>query len=130
MTTRRALDGNDVRSWAATAARASEDKNGEDTLIIEVGSILAITDLFVITSAANTRLVRTIVDEVEKQLKESGGPAPLRVEGLDDARWVLMDYGDFVVHVFLDEARAFYELERLWADAPRLEWAEIEAAGA
>ena len=128
--TTRSLDADHVRSWAATAARAAEDKNGEDTLIIEVGEILAITDLFVITSAANTRLVRTIVDEVEKQLKQSGGPSPLRIEGLDDARWVLMDYGDFVVHVFLDEARAFYELERLWADAPRYEWAQIEAAGA
>ena len=128
MTTRQTSTAEEVRSWAATAARAAEDKNGEDTLVIEVGSILAITDLFVITSAGNTRLVRTIVEEVEKQIKEQHGPAPLRIEGLDDARWVLMDYGDFVVHVFLDEARAFYELERLWADAPRLEWPA--AAGA
>ena len=68
------------------------------------------------------RLVRTIVEEVERRVKAVGGPAPYRVEGTDDARWVLMDYGDFVVHVFLDEARRYYDLERLWADAPRLDW--------
>jgi ribosome-associated protein len=62
---------------------------------------------------------------VEEQVKRDGGPAPLRIEGLDDARWVLMDYGDFVVHVFLDEVRTFYDLERLWADAER--WAFEEA---
>jgi len=68
--------------------------------------------------------VRTIVEEVEQRVKAAGGPAPYRVEGTDDARWVLMDYGDFVVHVFLDEARRYYDLERLWADAPRTEWDE------
>jgi ribosome-associated protein len=56
------------------------------------------------------------------------GPKPLRVEGLDDARWVLLDYGDFVVHVFLDEVRRYYDLERLWSDAPRVEWDEEAAA--
>jgi ribosome-associated protein len=84
--------------------------------------MLAITDAFVLTSATNVRLVRTIVEEVEKQVKESGGPAPLRIEGLDDARWVLMDFGDFVVHVLLDEARDFYEIERLWSDAEKWAW--------
>ena len=61
--------------------------------------MLAITDAFVITSGSNPRQVRTIAEEVEEQIKRAGGPAPLRIEGLDDARWVLMDYGDFVVHV-------------------------------
>ena len=55
-----------------------------------------------------------------------GGPRPLRVEGLDSLRWVLLDYGDFVVHVLLDEARAYYELERLWSDVPRIDWAAVE----
>ena len=68
--------------------------------------------------------MRTIVEEVERRVKAAGGPAPYRVEGTDDARWVLMDYGDFVVHVFLDEARRYYDLERLWSDAPRLVWDE------
>jgi ribosome-associated protein len=76
----------------------------------------------VITSAPNTRLVKTIADEVEEQVRLAGGPSPLRIEGLTDRTWVLIDYGDWVVHVFLDETRAFYDLERLWNDVPRLDW--------
>ena len=83
------------------AARAAWAKGGEDTVILSVGTVLAITDAFVITSGSNPRQVRTITEEVEEQIKQAGGPAPLRIEGLDDARWVLMDYGDFVVHVML-----------------------------
>ena len=82
---------------------------------------------FVITSATNTRQVRTIAEEVELQVKGIGGPGPLRIEGLDDMRWVLLDYGDFVVHVFLQEVREFYDLERLWADAERLDWQTLAA---
>ena len=109
---------------AAVAARAASDKLGADTVILEVGQVLAITDAFVITSGANSRQVRTIAEEVEKAVKADDGPTPLRIEGLDDARWVLLDYGDFVVHVFLDEARRYYDLERLWSDAPRVRWDE------
>lgn len=112
---------------AVVAARAAADKKATDTLVMSVGAILAITDEFVITSAPNTRHVRTIADEVEAAVKRAGGTGPLRVEGLDDARWVLLDFGDFVVHVFLEEARRYYDLERLWSDAPTVEW---EAAGA
>jgi ribosome-associated protein len=101
------------------AAKAASSKKGEGTVVLEVGEILAITDAFVITSGTNTRQVRTIAEEIEKQVALAGGGKPLRIEGLDDARWVLMDYGDFVVHVFLDETRRYYDLERLWADAPR-----------
>ncbi len=104
------------------AARAAWDKGGEDSLILLVGAVLPITDAFVITSGSNPRQVRTIVEEVEEQIKRAGGPAPLRIEGLDDARWVLMDYGDFVVHVLLQEARDFYRLEQLWADAELWPW--------
>jgi ribosome-associated protein len=107
---------------AVVAARAASSKKGDDVIVLEVGSILAITDLFVIASAGNDRLVRTIAEEVERQVKEAGGPGPLRVEGLSDARWVLLDYGDFVVHVFLDEVRRYYDLERLWSDAPKVDW--------
>ena len=122
MITTRSSDLDQVRQWSVIAARAADDKKGEATVILEVGTVLAIADAFVITSGANPRQVRTIVEEVEKKVKEVGGPAPLRIEGLDDARWVLMDYGDFVVHVFLHEVREFYDLERLWADAPVWEW--------
>jgi ribosome-associated protein len=116
-----------VKEWCAVAARAAADKQGQDTLILAVGRVLAITDAFVITSGTNVRQVRTIAEEVEEKVKAAGGPAPLRIEGLDDARWVLMDFGDFVVHVLVDEARDFYELERLWADADVWPWEETPA---
>jgi ribosome-associated protein len=123
MTSRtRAASLDEIRELARVAARAAADKKGEDTIILEVGSVLAITDAFVITSASNDRLVRTIADEVEAKIKAAGGPGPIRVVGLDDARWVLLDYGDIVVHVFLSEVRRYYDLERLWADAPVIEW--------
>jgi ribosome-associated protein len=91
-------------------------------VVLEVGEVLSIVDWFVITSASNPRQVRTIAEEVEARLKAAGSPGPLRTEGLDDARWVLLDFGDVVVHVFLDEVREFYALERLWGDVPRLDW--------
>ena len=105
------------------AARAADAKSGDATAILAMGELLGLTDAFVISSGRNARQVRTIVDEVERQVSQSSGRKPLRVEGLDDARWVLMDYGDFLVHVFLDEARQFYDLEHLWMDAPRVAWA-------
>jgi ribosome-associated protein len=82
--------------------------------------VLSITEYFVITSAGNDRLVKAIVEEVERVVKERHRLSPLRVEGLSDAQWVLMDYGDFVVHVFLDEVRRYYDLERLWSDVPKI----------
>lgn len=118
----------DTTTFARAAARAADAKNGSHTVVLEVGEILAITECFVITSAPNTRLVRTIAEEVEQKVAEAGGGKPLRVEGLDDLRWVLLDYGAFVVHVFLEEARGYYELERLWGDVPRIEWATERAA--
>jgi ribosome-associated protein len=113
-----------VLEWALIAARAADDKQGTDTVVLEVGRVLAITDYFVVTSASNTRLVRTIADEVEKKIRDSGGPAPLRVEGRAELTWVLLDYGDIVVHVFLEENRRFYDIERLYRDVPVLEWRE------
>jgi ribosome-associated protein len=106
------------------AARAADSKQGEATAILAMTDTLGVTDAFVITSGRNTRQVRTIVEEIEKQLKLAQSTAPLSVEGLDDFGWVLMDYGDFVVHVFLDERRTYYDLERLWADAPKVDWAD------
>lgn len=112
----------DVTRWAVTAARAADEKKAIDTVVLDVSTLLGITDSFVVTSAANDRQVRTIAEEVEKQIKEIGGPSPRRIEGLREASWVLIDYGDFVVHVFQQEQREFYDLERLWADAPKIEW--------
>ncbi len=116
-----------VRELARTAARAAASKGGEETLVIEVGHVLAICDAFVLTSGRNHRQVNTIADEVEAQVKAAGGGPPLRVEGREHGEWVLLDFGDFVVHVFLDEVRRYYQLERLWTDAPRLEWEEAAA---
>ena len=116
-----------VREWARSAARAAASKGGEDTIVLEVGKILAITDAFVITSGRNHRQVAAIAEEVEVQLKASAGISPLRTEGLQQAEWVLLDYGDFVLHAFLDETRTYYDLERLWSDAPRIEWEDSSA---
>jgi ribosome-associated protein len=116
-----------IRDWCAVAARAAWAKGGEDTIVLSVGPVLAITDAFVITSGTNPRQVRTIAEEVEEQVKRAGATTPLRIEGLDDARWVLMDYGDFVVHIMHDEARDFYRLERLWSDAEVWPWQDGDA---
>ena len=103
----------------ASLRNSAHDKKGDDILVLEVGPIMGIVEYFVVTSASNTRQVRTIVDEIEKQMRERADVKPRSTEGLTDASWVLVDYGDFVVHVFLSETREFYGLERLWSDAPR-----------
>ncbi len=118
-----------VLSLARLAARSAAAKTEEPTVLLDVGDVLAITNYFIITGGRNPRQVRTVAEEVETQVAADGGPRPLRVEGLDSLRWVLLDYGDFVVHVLLDEARAYYELERLWSDVPRIEWAAVDEAG-
>jgi ribosome-associated protein len=112
---------------AIAAARAADDKKGEDTLILAVGPVLAITDAFVVTSAANRRLVRTIADEIEAKVKEQMGRAPVRTEGTHEQQWVLIDYGDVVVHVFADETRRFYEIERLYRDVAQIDWRPVDA---
>jgi len=114
----------DVRWRCEVVARAASSKLGHGTVVLDVERLLGLTDAFVVTSGSNPRQVRTISEEVERQLKLAGAGRPLSVEGLDDARWVLMDYGDFVVHVFLDEAREFYDLEGLWGDATLWAWDE------
>jgi ribosome-associated protein len=107
---------------ARIAAHAADDKKGEDIIVLDVADIMGIVDAFVITHASNPRLVRAIVDEVREQMSVLAGVKPRAVEGLDDTTWVLLDYGDLIVHVFLEETRDFYDLERLWSDAPRIEW--------
>ena len=97
-------------------------------MVLEVGEVLSIVEHFVITSAANGRQVRTIAEEIEDKVRAAGGGSPIRIEGLADATWVLIDYGDVVVHVFLEETRTFYDLERLWGDVPRLDWEAVAAA--
>jgi ribosome-associated protein len=114
-----------TEDWARLAAAVADDKNGADTIILDVGNVLAICDLFVVTSASNTRLVKTIAEEIEERIRQAGGPNPKQIEGLRDLQWVLVDYGDFVVHVFHDEARRFYDIERLYRDVPRVAWTSL-----
>jgi ribosome-associated protein len=105
---------------AMTAARAADDKLATTVAGIDVSEQLALTDVFVIVSASTDRQVGAIVDEVEDQLREKGAK-PIRREGERDGRWVLLDFGDIVVHVQHDEEREFYELERLWKDCPEID---------
>lgn len=114
---------------ASAAARAIDSKRGRGIVVLDVGELLGVVDLFVIASGGSKRLVRTLAEEVHLQLKRRGRP-PLRREGMDDGDWVLLDYGDVAVHIFSPEAREFYSLERLWGDAPRLPWTPGSSAGA
>jgi ribosome-associated protein len=108
---------------ACVAARAASEKQGEDVLVLDVRDLITITDYFVIASGSSDRQVKTIAEEVEKALKDRG-VKPVRVEGASSSRWVLLDFVDLVVHVFSQEQRDFYRLERLWVDAPRVDWEE------
>jgi len=118
----------DARHLVVLAAQAAAEKKATEIVALDVGDIISITEAFVVASASNPRQVRSIVDEIELTLKVFEERTPRGVEGLDDATWVLMDYGDFIVHVFLDETRAYYDLDRLWADAPRIEWEQTPSA--
>ena len=108
---------------ACLTARAADDRKADDTIVLMVGELLNITEYFVVTSASNRRLVRTIVESIEERVREDLGRAPLRIEGLSETQWVLVDYGDVVVHVFVEEMRQYYEIERLYRDVPRVDWA-------
>ncbi|HXQ60851.1 MAG TPA: ribosome silencing factor [Acidimicrobiales bacterium] len=116
--------GRGVPGAALVAARAADEKLGEATVVLAMGELLGVTDAFVITNGRNSRQVRTLVDEIERRVKEVSGRAPRAVEGLRDLHWVLMDYGDFLVHVFHEDTRPYYDLEHLWADAPRVSWSD------
>jgi ribosome-associated protein len=111
-----------IPDTALVAARAADDKLGEDTVVLAMGELLGVVDAFVVTSGRNDRQVRALVEEVERRVKDHDGSAPVAVEGLSDATWVLMDYGDFIVHVFADQTRSYYDLEHLWSGAPRISW--------
>ena len=111
-----------ARTLAVGAARAADDAHATDILVLHVGDVLGVTEYFVIASASNRRLVNAVVDDVEADLKAQLERAPVRVEGIREQQWVLMDYGDVVVHVFLSEIRDFYEIERLYTDVPKVTW--------
>lgn len=111
----------ETASAAEAAASAIDDKKGLDIVLLDVSRVIVLTDVFVIASGTSRRHVKTLADDVEFRLKEIGR-RPLRREGVEDATWLLLDFGDVVVHLFDQETRSYYDLERLWADAPRLQF--------
>lgn len=120
------MNKNDLRAQVATAVRACHDKKATDISILQLDAQASgFTDYFVICSASNPRQIQTIADEVDDKLAAAGNHVTHR-EGYDQAEWVLLDYVDFVVHIFSESARKFYDLERLWKSAKRLEPADLD----
>ena len=90
-------------------------------MVLDVRDVTSFADYFLIATGANSRQIQAIADEIRQQLAKHG-ESPVSVEGYENAEWVLVDYGDFLVHIFSQKARAYYDLERLWRDAPSLQW--------
>jgi ribosome-associated protein len=117
---------NELRAQVATAVRACQEKKATDISVLQLDAQASgFTDYFVLCSGANPRQVQAIADEIDQKLNLAGGP-PKHIEGYTQADWVLMDYVDFVVHIFSESARKFYDLERLWKSAKRLQPADLE----
>lgn len=115
----------ETRQYVARAVKAIEGKKGEDIVILEMDKNSgAFTDYFVVCSGTNPRQLQAIADDVQKQLEEAG-QRPNSVEGYNQAEWVLLDYVDFVLHIFSERARKFYDLERLWKSARKLSPTEL-----
>ncbi|MEF9925175.1 MAG: ribosome silencing factor [Raoultibacter sp.] len=114
------------KECALIAARAADEKKATDIMVQEVGELISVTDYFIIATASNNRQVNAIIDEIEDALREKAGVKPIHREGTGDGTWALLDYGNFVVHVFQPEARDYYRLEALWNDAPII---DLAAAG-
>ena len=107
----------DIRQRVRDAVAVADDRKAMDLRVLELAGVTDFTDFFVVCSAKSNRQVQAIADGIERQLRETG-VRPLHVEGMKTSHWVLLDYGDFVIHVFDVETRSHYGLERLWADAP------------
>ena len=107
------------------AADAAESKKAVDIRVLDLRQITSFTDYFVICSVANPRQGQAVCDEVEKRLKETG-ERPVSIEGYDRAEWILMDYSDFLVHIFSENARKYYDLERLWRGAETVDVASVK----
>lgn len=116
----------DAITWARVAAEAAADKLATDIVAFDVSDVLVITDVFLICSGNNPRQVAAIVDEIATRVKVAGAPR-CRIEGQQQARWVLLDFVDLVVHVQLVEERVVYDLERLWHDCPKLDLQLVQA---
>lgn len=109
-----------IKERAVQAAKTASDKKAEDIIILQLSDLTAFADYFVICSGENPVQIRTIAEAIEQDFKKNAGIMPMGIEGLANSQWVLMDYGDIIIHIFNKESRSFYELEKLWMDAPRV----------
>jgi ribosome-associated protein len=107
---------------ARSAARAADSKGATEIVILDVAPVMGICELFVILTAANTPMVKAVTDEIQERISVDCNRRPRAIEGADARHWVLLDYGDIVVHVFLAEDREYYRLERLYADSVQQDW--------
>lgn len=121
------MEGLSAEEKAAFASRVAADKKASEVVVLDMRQASAITDYFLICSGGSERQVQAIADAIDEQLSRSGS-ASLGIEGYREGRWILMDYGDVIMHIFSQETREFYDLERLWANAPKVE-VDREAAG-
>ena len=116
-----------ARRWPSNArrscARIADDNRGKDILLLDLRQTTPLVDFFVIVTATSRRLSNAIASEIDQAMKKHG-EAKLGLEGSEEGRWILIDYGDFVVHIFSPEDRAYYALEEIWGDAPQLDWQE------
>ena len=106
------------------ALHCASDKKAFNLTVVDLREIASFTEFFVIAGGANQRQVQAIADEIQEQLKKQLDERPIRIEGYNAAEWILMDYGDFVIHIFEQKAREFYDLERLWRDARKVKLPE------
>ena len=109
----------DLPPLLLAAAQGAADLQSTDVVALEVGDVLGITDWFLVASSSNTRQVRRVAEQVETAVIEARGEGPLRIEGLEDATWILLEFGLFVVHVFHEETRSIYDIKRLWSAVPQ-----------
>ena len=109
-----------IESRVRLAVAAALDKKATDLDVLAVGELTSIADYFILSSAGNERQAQAIADNVLTRLKDEMGVKPLLVEGTTPGRWILLDFGDFIVHIFTEDVRRFYGLERLWGDAPNV----------
>jgi len=109
-----------IQSRVRVAVKAALDKKAEELTVLAVGKLTSIADYFILCSATNERQAQAIADNVVETLREDLRVKPLLVEGTTPGRWILIDFGDFIMHVFTEDARRFYGLERLWGDAPNV----------
>ena len=114
------MNDSSIESRVRVAVAAALDKKALDLDVLSVGALTSIADYFVLASATNERQAAAIADSIEEQLKQQLGVRPLLIEGTTPGRWILLDYGDFIVHIFTEDVRRFYGLERLWGDAPNV----------